>query len=435
MTAREVLEPVNIIERAKAFVQSLRELGGRSIWDWRRCPRCGDTDTCRYGTYTRNPWFLDGRHPVRVQRHRCHSCRATYSERSPLLVRGSWYAREVHRAAIDYWQFGGNSLRRLVALLCAHMNRQGRWLLWRPLDPEPSEECHLGPSTVHRWLDGAGKAAEAVAGQLEGVACSGQVGADGLWAVLRGGLRRVVLALTDEVSGLIWPPVVVAGEEGEEQWGKLFERAKRAGLDPDVLRGIASDGASGLIAYLNKSLEWVNHQRCVFHVWRNLGGELARRAAEAAEGLAGEAAKTARKQARRELVSLIHAVVDAKSEAAAEAALVELAAHRLGAGLAEMLRRDLEKLLVYQLAYNKGLLRVGPEWVWRDFRLRLSRGRNHGSDVRLERAALVWAIYRNFTPAQRRHERKRKYRRPGKSPLEMAGHPPGEVSYLDALAV
>ena len=353
-----------------------------------------------------------------------------------LLVRGSWYGREVHRAAIDYWQFGGNSLRRTVELLCAHISHQGRWLLWRPLDPEPSEQCHLGASTVHRWLDGAGKAAErTVAGQLEGVHSSGQMGTDGLWAVLRGRAKRVVLALVDDVSGLIWPPVVVEGEDEEKSWGMMFEQAKKAGLDPDVLRGIASDGATGLVAYLNRALEWVNHQRCVFHVWRNLAGELAKKASEAAIGLGGEVAKAARGQARKELVSLIHGVVDAKSEAAAEAALAKLVAHSLGGGLAAMLKRDIEKLLVHQLRYNEGLLRVTPEWVWRDFRLRLSRGRNHGSDKRLERAALVWAIYRNFTPAQWRYERKRKYRHPGQSPLEVAGIPLDRISYLDALAV
>ena len=76
-----------------------------------------------------------------------------------------------------------------------------------------------------------------------------------------------------------------------------------------------------------------------------------------------------------------------------------------------------------------------PEWYWRDFRLRLSRGRNHRSDQRLERAALVWAIYHNFEPAQWRSERKRHYRHPGQSALEVAGAPPGQVSYLDALGV
>jgi len=67
--------------------------------------------------------------------------------------------------------------------------------------------------------------------------------------------------------------------------------------------------------------------------------------------------------------------------------------------------------------------------------LRLSHGRNHGSERRLEQALLIWAIYHHFTPAQRRKERKRHYRHPGQSPLEVAGAPPGKLSYLDALGV
>jgi hypothetical protein len=311
-------------------------------------------------------------------------------------------------------------------------------LLWRPLDRAPDEKtcCQLKESTVQRWLDAAGETAAAtVEDQLAEVPTSGQMGTDGLWAVLRGGVKRVVLVLVDNVTGVIWPPVVVAGEEAAEAWGAVFERAKQAGLSLDVLRGIVSDGATGLIGYLNKVVVWVNHQRCVWHIWRKLAGELARQVSAAACGLSGEAAKAARDLVRQELVSLVHGVVDATSEAAAAAALRQLGAHRLGAGLAALLRRDIEQLLVYRLGYNAGLLRVGPEWVWRDFRLRLSHGRNHRSEVRLERAALVWAIYRNFTPAQWRCERKRKYRHPGQSPLEVAGVSPGEISYLDALAV
>jgi hypothetical protein len=53
----------------------------------------------------------------------------------------------------------------------------------------------------------------------------------------------------------------------------------------------------------------------------------------------------------------------------------------------------------------------------------------------LERAALLWAVYRNFTPAQWRSEHKRQYRCPGECALEVAGAPPGEISYLDALGV
>ncbi len=50
-------------------------------------------------------------------------------------------------------------------------------------------------------------------------------------------------------------------------------------------------------------------------------------------------------------------------------------------------------------------------------------------------AALLWATYRNVTPAQARYERKRHYRHPGLSPLAVAGFPPGPISYLDALEV
>ena len=95
----------------------------------------------------------------------------------------------------------------------------------------------------------------------------------------------------------------------------------------------------------------------------------------------------------------------------------------------------MDRLLVYQMDYCRGRQRVSPEWYWRDFRLRLSRGRNHRSEQRLERAAVLWALYHNFEPAQWRSERKRHYRHPGLSALQVAGVPPGQVSYLDALGV
>ena len=116
-------------------------------------------------------------------------------------------------------------------------------------------------------------------------------------------------------------------------------------------------------------------------------------------------------------------------------ALARLAADPRGAGLATALAEHLEAALVHLKRYNRGLLRVSPEWCWRDFRLRLSRGRNHGSERRLERAALLWAVYRNFTPAQERYERTRRYRHPGLSPLAVAGLPPPSCGYLDALSV
>jgi hypothetical protein len=428
---------MNIIERGKAHLQSLFTLARRRVWDWKRCPTCGGTRTSCWGTYTRQPWSLDGgRQAVRVQRHKCYACNKTYSEQSALLVRGSWYARDVHRCAIDHWQHGGTSLRRTAEFLRSWLGRQERWRLWRPLDHERGEHCYLAASTVHRWLDGAGRSAQAsVDGQLAGIAHTQAAGTDGLWTRLQGKAQRVVLLGVDSVSGLIYPATVAKGEESAKPWQRLFERAQRAGLDLAVLRGVTSDGAPGLLAYLRRSLTWVQHQRCVWHLWRNLGGELAKAASRAAAGLTGEAAEQARKQARDELGGLIHQIVDAHSYEQAEAALVTLLGHPRGARIGQLLNEQLDRVLVHLLDYYKGLPRVTPEWYWRDFRLRLSRGRNHRSDQRLERAALVWAIYHNFEPAQWRSERQRHYRHPGQCALQVAGAPPGQVSYLDALGV
>lgn len=355
-----------------------------------------------------------------------------------MLVRGGWYAREVRRLCVDKWLHGRVSLRRGAEFVRSLLGKQERWVIWRQFAVEPPESdwCHLSASTIHRWLDGTGREARrTVLGQLEGIEPSGQVGVDGLWARLRGKTKKVVLMLVDSVTGLRYPPVVVDGEEDVRPWGRLFRRASAAGLDLNQLRGVASDGARGLAGHLGVALEWVNHQRCVFHIWRNLGSELARSAAEAGAGLVGDAARKARLQARRELVSLVHAIVDADSQTAAEAALVTLEEHRLGKSIAEEIAPHLDALFVFLKEYNRGLMRVAPEFVWRDFRLRLSRGKNHRSTQRLERAGLVYAVYSNFTPAQVRSERKRKYRYPGLSPLAVAGVPPNGVSYLDALNV
>jgi hypothetical protein len=431
---------MNIVERGRAFLQGLRGLAERKVWEWRRCPHCGETETCKWGSYQRRPWFLSGRQTVRVQRHRCQGCKRTYSEGSALLVRGGWYAREVKRSAIDHWQHLGASTRRTAEMLRSWLGQQERWQVWRPLDPVPTDAqtCHLSASTVERWLDQAGQTAQAgVAEQLAGVESSGQVATDGLWARLRGGTKRVVLALVDNVTGVVWPPVVVAGEGTAAAWGTLFARAEQAGLVLSDLRGIASDGATGLESYRRQALPWVSHQRCVFHLWRGLRPTLTAvvATAVAATELTGAAAQRAARQTRRTLIDLIRGVYDAATDAEAQAALARLATHELGQALADLVALHLEAARVYRCGYNQGLGRASPEWLWRDFRLRASHGRNHGAEQRLERAALLWAIYHNFQPAQDRSERKRTYRHPGQAPLALAGLPPGDISYLDALAV
>jgi hypothetical protein len=76
----------------------------------------------------------------------------------------------------------------------------------------------------------------------------------------------VLPGLVDSRSGLVWPPVVTAGEGEAEHWQALFERAEVAGLALDGLRGVTSDGAAALAGYLARAPARVNHQRCVFHL-------------------------------------------------------------------------------------------------------------------------------------------------------------------------
>ena len=187
---------MNIIERGKAFVESLRALAARTAWDWQRCPSCGNTLTIKNGSYTRRPWFLSGRQCVRVQRHWCQACAKSYSEQSALLVRGSWYSREVRRSAVDHWHDwpanrGRMSLRRTAEFLRSWLGRQERWRLWRPLDTTPpGAPCYLAASTVHRWhlrscgRGGAGQRTRAMAGH-----CAKHRTGDG-WSVGAAARRR-----------------------------------------------------------------------------------------------------------------------------------------------------------------------------------------------------------------------------------------------------
>lgn len=429
---------MNIVERAKSFSQWLWNTAAKGAWDWKRCPHCGSMLTIKWGFYARRPWCLDGRRVIKVQRHRCHTCQKSYAETSAWLKRGSWYAREVHRCAIDHWQHGGTSLRRTAELLRSWMGKQERYLLWCPLARAWDEQAvsHLSASTVHRWLDQAGaKAAESVDGQLSGIVEMTAAGTDGLWAKLRGGEKRVVLLLQDSVTGVLFPPLVAKGEERAQSWQRLFARAQQAGLELEQLRGVTSDGAKGLLSFLRRGVDWAQHQRCVWHLWRNLSHPLAQAATAAGADLAAEAAQRQGADVRKELGKLIHNIIDATSYVQAEKALKQLQQHPHGTQIAQILNLHLDRILVYLLDYYRGVQRVTPEWCWRDFRLRLSHGRNHGSEQRLERAALLWAVYRNFTPAQERSERKRHYRHPGLSPLAVAGFPEQHISYLDALGV
>jgi transposase-like protein len=417
-----------MIERGHEFVQRLRGLAQRSATDWRECPRCGSAQTVKNGSYKRRPQRFIERQEVRVQRHLCHGCGQTYSEKSPDLVARSWYGREVHRMAVDHWVHMRCSLRRTAEVLRSLMGHQERWLIWRwwAKDEETRAPCYLSASTIQRWVVRAGEQAGSP-GQWQKVANSGQFGTDGLWARLVAGAKRVVLMMADTATGMIWSTAVSMGESSAEHWSVLFERIKATGLAWADLDGLVSDGAQGLLSFAREHLGRVHLQRCVWHFWRNLSQDVGRVVATVAE--------EAQDQMRQELTRLLHLILDAPTYEKAEQALAALREIPGTQALVHKVYVLLDPLLYHLLPVHSGLARVSPEWLWRDFRLRLSHGRNHGSEKRLEQAASLWMVYHNFTPAQGRSERKRMYKHPGQSPLQVAGADPGAISYLDALQV
>lgn len=429
---------MNIVEQGRAVVQGLLGLGAKTEWEWRECPRCESWETIKNGGRWVRPWTLGGRREVRIQRHLCQGCGRVYEEGSVERVKRSWYGRDVRRMVVDLWQHDGLSVRKVAELARSWIGKQERWVLWGVGSKEPEDrlQCHLSPSTVERWLERVGEQARRrVPGQLDGVPICGQMGTDGLWVRFRNGKQGSLLALVDCVSGVVCPPIVVSNETDPRGWMRLFRRAMIAGVARDQILGVVSDGALGLRKYLREGMEWVNHQRCVFHLWRDLLNVIRQVTKAATAEMTGAAADAMRKQVRTELVRLLRAVFESSSEAAAQLALSTLQNHPHGAAVTAALAPVLEAAFVYAKAHNQGLGRTVPEWTWRDYRLRLSHGRNHGSLIRQEQSAVVWAIYHNFTPAQRRQERKRHYRHPGQSPFQVAGLDTQGVSYLDALLV
>ena len=121
---------MNIIERGRSFVERLRGLAGRKEWERAKCPRCGSDRTHKHGYYPRRPWTLWGRQAVEIQRHKCNACGRTYSEEQPDLVRGSWYARHVHRCTVDQWLHVRTSLRRTAELTRSLIGHVERWRVW-----------------------------------------------------------------------------------------------------------------------------------------------------------------------------------------------------------------------------------------------------------------------------------------------------------------
>ena len=171
-------------------------------------------------------------------------CAAARRTRSSGCGAGQWYSREVRRSA---WIMGAGrmSLRR-TAEFRAVAGAKERWRMWRPWMRAAGDPV-IGGSTVQRWLDRAGVAAQAAYQSIAGHAQSTELGTDGLWAgcgAVPPGWCCCWPTASPGCYGRRWSR---AGRPGGALATPL-RAGRQAGL-AGTLRGVTSDGAQGLSAF------------------------------------------------------------------------------------------------------------------------------------------------------------------------------------------
>jgi hypothetical protein len=423
---------MSLITDGQAFVDKLLRRPG----DLRRCPRCGLTLTKKNGSRRRSPRDLGGMRSVRIQRHWCYTCKRPYDEQLSDVAPHDWYTRRVKRKYLDMYTTIGGSLRRCASWMTAEITGRGRTFIWDPLArapwwgqaPEPEPEIELSHTTGWRWVQAAGSAWRQRKDAYAAVPQSGAVASDATYVRLRG-VWTAVLGVVDGLWRTTFGLFPLAAAESDAEIERAFDLAAQAGLSLEMITVFASDGAAGFREFLARCLYGVRHQRCVFHLWRNVLPIIARYAAVAGAAWA-EGLKTC-----------IACVWDAKSMAEAEAMLnLLVGVYGTQAIAAEAVALVQETFAQAMTHLSAGLAGVGRtscvcEWVWRYYKERLRQMGGFMSTDGCDNFNAVWELALNFRRYQRRKERLRHYLYPGLCPLEVAGVMVRGVTWLDALAV
>jgi len=422
---------MSLIADAQAFIDKL--LHPRND---RCCPRCGSTLTKKNGGRHRWPRDLGGIRSVRVQRHWCFACKHSYSEELPDIAPHHWYTRRVQRKFLDMYTTIGGSLRRCANWITAEITNRGRTFLWDPLQrlpwwrqtAEPEPEIELAHSTGWRWLQASGESWRQRKGAYGDVPQSGAVASDATYVRIRG-VWTAILGVVDGIWRTTFGLFHLATEESDAEVERAFDLAAKAGLNLELIKVFASDGASGFREFLARCLYGVRHQRCIFHLWRNVLPIITRYAA-----LAGEEWATGLKHC-------IACVWNASSRVEADAMLTLLIAGYGAEPVAQeavhLVQETFEQAMTHLTAGLAGVGRTSCvcEWVWRYYKERVRQMGGFMSTGGCDNFNAIWDVALNFRRYQRRKERLRHYLYPGLCPLEVAGVVVQGVTWLDALAI
>lgn len=420
---------MNILERARAFVQSLLKAPEGHV-----CPYCGKRYTKRHGSYERTLRDVGGAQEVRIQRHWCHLCQRSYSEPDRRFGRYQRYARRVQRKALDLYVHVGGSLRTLAEVLRGEVAPgAGRSRVWEPwlAEPEPGMPgARLSHVTIWRWTQRAGARAlsqmaqQAWAGVIR---FSGGLVADATGVCVRGVWYS--LHLVSDLASRLALKVERLLEEDQKALKRHFQGLVRDWqLKRSQAKLLVTDGASAYGEVLERVLPQAAHQRCLFHLWRNLLPDIA-----AYEAQAGERAAQFVRFCLKALWAL-PSLDDAYS--ALEDLERTFSPIPALADLWQTVRRTLREALAHTRHLVEAVVERTSNVAERFFRGYKRRFRMMGCFMSLpgcDHFTAVWQVYTAFQPYQLRKERQRFYRYPGQSPLLIAQAPVEGLSWLDAL--
>jgi hypothetical protein len=415
---------MTIVTRALRFLETLIRPPERPT-----CPHCGSTLWKRHGFYQRGQRCLDRLHrTVPIQRYRCLNprCHKTWADRPPWLRPRHWYGRDVIRKSLDVCLDCTTSWRELADLLRAEIAGTGRALVWAPWrrPKKDAATARLAHTTVWRWFHDAATRAQAPERQADRYAglFSGILATDEAWGWVKGVVDSVgqkvefgLQALVDGHTRVVLRLTRLVGES-EEALRAGIERLPAVGVPLEAITTWLSDGSRtypAVLAMLN--LDRLPRQRSIFHLWRNLLGDIT-----AYRSVWG-------KEAADGLRAAVHAVWDAATERLAVGALftlVETDGHDpLARPIVGLVRATFPEATYHLKDPTRELARTTgvAEWLWRRFKRRMRLIQVFMSDTSPDRFGALFELYVNFHRYQRRRERKRHYPYPGRCPLEIAG--------------
>lgn len=422
---------MNIIALAQQFVQRLLYPA-----DPRCCPRCHKAMGKKNGTRWVTIRDLDGQgaHRERHQNWWCHLCRRSYYVADPRRRKYARYTRQVQRKSLDMYVHVGGSLRHVADDLRAEVNDTGRAYIWNPLrrlKPPPERLAKLSHTTIWRWEQQAGQQAlhyRQARLWHDVVPFSGALVADATGISVRG-INMSLHWVGEAVSGLSLRWQRLNQESDLVIRGQFRAALETWGWQPTQVQYLVSDGANAYHSVLEHLLRQAHHQRCVFHLWRNIlptilvyrhqaGWPVAR---ELTVALAKVWNATHLEQAQRFLTkvqykwrdfSLLHPLF-----ALIARTLPEAMTHTSCPGDSLGCTSNLAERFVRR--YKQRTRRMGC--------FMSTQGADHFN--------ALWEIYANFEQLQIRREHKKRYRHSGQSPLEVAQADFHDLTWLDVIGL